>query len=122
MKRPTKLRPSQGGKFASPVVGRLTPPATGDARYRCFVCGDVTINNRRYAVCAECDDQHGIRDKWAEDYGEIEARHERQRSERQAAEGLQMQGGEERASKRTRRTRRERTTKPTLQMPFSAPC
>lgn len=78
MKRPTRLRPSQGGRFAPPVARvALSDPVTDGARHRCFICGEVTINGRRYAVCAECDEQHGIREKWAEGYGETEARHER---------------------------------------------
>lgn len=78
MKRATCLRPAQGGKFFGPVAGLTsihTPPSA--PRHACFLCKRAVDNDRRFAVCGECDDTHDVRALWAIDYGEIEAANER---------------------------------------------
>lgn len=80
MRRATSLRPAQGGKFFAPVAG-LTPiratPTAAEPRFTCFLCLRAVDNDRRFAVCAECDDVHEIRASWAHDYGSVEMQEER---------------------------------------------
>lgn len=90
-KRPTRLRPSQGGAFFPPAypqagLARAAPPppaahercgcGTPDCSLppgRCFLCKCPVANNRTYAVCSACDDARGIRARWANEYARVQA-------------------------------------------------
>ena len=83
-RRQTRLRPSQGGRFAAPV-GSLAadsqtrapaprPPATAIrpraplAAPCCVLCASPTLNARQFAVGAPCADAHTIRSRWTAAY------------------------------------------------------
>lgn len=91
-KRPTRLRPSQGGAFFPPVypqadLARAVPQRAaahercgcGDPNCslppgRCLLCKRPIANSRTYAVCSACDEAHAIRTRWANEYARNEAR------------------------------------------------
>lgn len=52
-------------------------------RHTCFLCKREVENDRRLAVCAECDDAHEIRLAWEIDYGEEKTRNARDATSRE---------------------------------------
>lgn len=73
MKRETRLRPARGGALFGAVSGLTPLPITTPAPPLCFLCKRTVCNERRFAVCAECDDAHEIRAAWAIDHGDERA-------------------------------------------------
>jgi hypothetical protein len=49
---------------------------------RCFLCKEPVGNNRTYAVCADCDEQHHVRDVWQAAYAQAQATEEHSPSDR----------------------------------------